>query len=483
MAGVVALAGCGGSGNKSASTTAATTTSASSKPAPAPATRPKPHPALRQFHVTVVDGDTGAPVKGAHVSAPGAKNRGLVLLARPNVRALLVTARAPLYASRTLQLKASDGHAVVSLYRPDGQWLMYGAGPTRTQFQPSIQLRPPFRIVWGRNLHGLIEFPAVVAEGTAYVSNAHGRLFALSMRNGSTIWQLDMNTHDEASSPAVVGGNLVVHSKAGRVLLVNRATGHVRWGYSISGEIESSPVVARGVDYLGDWAGDVYALDLRTRKPRWVDHDGCKITASAAISGGTVYLGDYCGRLLALSRSSGHLLWSASAGSPIYGTAAVTNGRVFAPSRDMGALYAFTTSGHYLWHVSTGGLVYTAPAVWGGRVYFGSYTGYLYCVQAATGRVLWTLNAGGRISGSPTVVAGIVYAGTFAHRIVGADARTGRQLFSFPHGEYVPVSGNRGRLLLYGWSNLWAVTEKAQPRTIAEPSSRTTPSSHAASKP
>ena len=101
----------------------------------------------------------------------------------------------------------------------------------------------------------------------------------------------------------------------------------------------------------------------------------------------------------------------------------------------------------------TGGLVYSAPAVWNGRVYFGSYTGRLYCVSAKTGAVLWTLDTGGEISGSPTVIDGVVYAGTFSHRIVGADARTGRQLFSFPHGEYVAVSGNAGRLLLYGWAS------------------------------
>ena len=68
---------------------------------------------------------------------------------------------------------------------------------------------------------------------------------------------------------------------------------------------------------------------------------------------------------------------------------------------------------------------------------------------------------GGRVSGSPVVVGGVVYAGSFAHRILGVDARNGRVLFRFPHGEYVPVSGNRGRLLLHGWSSLWAV-EPAQ---------------------
>jgi len=475
---LLAVTGCGGA--RHAATTAATTTTASQPAAPATKPGARPKPALRRLRVTVIDGDTGMPVPGARVTAPGAKDDGLVLLAHPSLRSLLVTASAPRYTPRTLEVRANAGSTTVTLYRPDGQWLMYGAGPTRTQYQPAIQLRPPFHILWGRNLRSLIEFPAVVADGVAYVSNAHGHLFALAMRNGSTVWELNMNTHDEASSPAVVGGNLVAHAKAGRVLLVNRATGHVRWSYDVSGEIESSPVVAGGVDYLGDWAGDVYALDLRTRKARWVYHDGCKITASAAVSGGTIYLGDYCGRVIALSRATGHLLWSASAGSPVYGTAAVAGGRVFVPSRDLGALYAFTTRGQYLWHVSTGGLVYTAPAVWHGRVYFGSYTGYLYCVSASSGRVLWTLNAGGSISGSPTVVAGIVYAGTFAHRIVGASAATGRQVFSFPHGEYVPVSGNRGRLLLYGWASLWAVTSQAR---TASPSLRTIRSSHAASKP
>jgi outer membrane protein assembly factor BamB len=71
--------------------------------------------------------------------------------------------------------------------------------------------------------------------------------------------------------------------------------------------------------------------------------------------------------------------------------------------------------------------------------------------------VLWQDSVGGRISGSATVVGGVVYVGSFAHTILGADALSGRVVFNFPHGEYVAVSGNRGRLLLYGWAELWAV--------------------------
>ena len=117
-----------------------------------------------------------------------------------------MTASAPRYTSRTLQLSPRDGHATVSLYRPDGQWPMYGAGPTRSQFQPGIQLRPPFRVVWSKYLRGLIEFPAVVADGVAYVSNAGGRLFALSMSNGRTIWELDLDTTTRPPRPRSSAG-------------------------------------------------------------------------------------------------------------------------------------------------------------------------------------------------------------------------------------------------------------------------------------
>ena len=58
------------------------------------------------------------------------------------------------------------------------------------------------------------------------------------------------------------------------------------------------------------------------------------------------------------------------------------------------------------------------------------------------------------------MVDGVAYAGSFAHRILGVDARSGRVVLNFPHGEYVPVSGAGERLLLHGYSRLYAVEER-----------------------
>lgn len=55
------------------------------------------------------------------------------------------------------------------------------------------------------------------------------------------------------------------------------------------------------------------------------------------------------------------------------------------------------------------------------------------------------------------VVDGVAYAGSFAHRILGVNAATGRVVLDFPHGEYVPVSGGGKRLLLHGYSRVFAV--------------------------
>jgi hypothetical protein len=105
---------------------------------------------------------------------------------------------------------------VVRVYRRSLQWTMYGAGPERTQAQRHIRLRPPFRIVWARGLGGLIEFPAVVSEGVAYVGNRRATIRALSMRNGAVAWRRRL--HEKmASSLAVVGDKVVVQKMRGHV--------------------------------------------------------------------------------------------------------------------------------------------------------------------------------------------------------------------------------------------------------------------------
>ena len=437
------------------------------RPAPTPVVpvrKAASAPAARRFRVvvTVIDGDTRRRVSGALVRAGRYADRanriGNAEFRLRRRLSLIVTVSAPGYVEREVRLPFQRHRRfVLRVYRERLQWPMYGATLARTQAHLSIRLRPPFRVVWSRGLDTLIEFPAVVSDGVAYIGNNRGTVSALSMRDGSVLWRHDVPGGKMASSPAVVGADLVTHGMDGVVRVLDRRTGRVRFAYHVGSPIESSPLVRDRIDYFGAWNGNVYALDLRTRRLRWVFRSGYKITSSVALAGRTLYIGDYGGRLLAIAPGTGRLRWSAAVNGRIYGTPAVWGGRVFVPSSDGGSLTAFSTRGRYLWRVYTGSYVYSSPAVWGGRVYFGSYNGLLYSVSARTGRIAWAVQTGGAVSGAPVVVDGVTYAGSFAHRIIGVDARTGRVLLRFPHGEYVPVSGSGGRLLFHGYSRIYAV--------------------------
>jgi outer membrane protein assembly factor BamB len=350
------------------------------------------------------------------------------------------------------------------VYQPGLQWPLYGATAARTEAPTRIRLHPPFHVIWSRGLGHLIEFPAVVADGFAYIGNARATIQAISMRSGNYAWShRTAGSPRMASSPAVYGDEIVYHTMGGWVYVLNRSNGRLEWSWDAGSAIESSPVVVDGVDYFGDAGGEMYALDLRTHRLRWRRYLGAKITSSAAIAGGRLFIGDYNGRLWALSPASGATRWIGRVNGKIYGTPAVAGGRVFVPSVAY-SFWAFSTSGRSLWHVSTGAYVYSSPAVADGVVCFGSYNGVFYGVSAGSGRVLWRIATGGAISGAAVIVDGVAYVGSFSHRIIGVNLHTGRRLVTFPHGQYVPVSGNGMRLLFNGFSRIYAVEPRRSRR-------------------
>jgi outer membrane protein assembly factor BamB len=426
---------------------------------------PVPDVHAQSVQVTVVDGDTNARVRGARVTIGRHSARtdrdGVARIPLLRHTALVTAAIKSGYDERAVRLSfGTRPKSTIRIYRRSLQWTMYGADARRTQAQPDLRVRPPFRVVWSRGLGTLIEFPAVVKDGVAYIANARGTVSALDMRNGKVLWQHQTPHGKMAASPAVWRDQLVVHGMDGHIWVLRRSDGRLLWHHTVGSPVESSPVVIDGVDVFGAWNGTITALDLRTHKVRWRRAGGCKVTSSAALAGSTLYIGDYCGRLLALRVGNGTLRWSGGVNGRIYGTPAIAGGRVFVPSSDGGSMSAFSTNGRFLWRRNFGAYVYSSPAVSAGRVFFGAYNGVFYALRASNGATLWAHDTGGPISGAATVVDGVAYAGSFAHRILGVDTRSGRVVLDFPHGEYVPVSGAGRRLLLHGYSRIYAVVRK-----------------------
>ena len=228
-------------------------------------------PQAARVLVTVVDGDTNGRVRGARVvighRAGYADTSGLAAVKVKRRAAFPVRVSKPGYATRIVRMPFKQHREVtIRLYRDSLQWPMYGANSRRTQAHGDIKLRPPFKVVWSRGIGTLIEFPAVIMGGVAYIGNYKGMIYALNMRDGKVIWKYDPPGGKMASSPAIVGDGLVVHGMDGIVRMLDRSSGRLRWSFHIGSAIESSPVVRGGLDYFGAWNGRVYALDLKRRK-------------------------------------------------------------------------------------------------------------------------------------------------------------------------------------------------------------------------
>jgi len=212
-------------------------------------------------------------VRGARVRLLGKSGRtnrhGVTVFNAPR-RRLDVSVSARGYTSVRQRLNFARRRQTIRIYRPDLQWPVYGATTARTQAPTQIQLRPPFRLVWSRGMGNLIEFPAVVWNGFAYIGNQRATVQAISMRSGKLAWRHDTpGAPRMASSPAVDGDEIVYHTMGGQVYVLDRANGHLKWSWNAGSAIEPSPVVVNGIDYFGAANGEMYALDLHRHRLRW----------------------------------------------------------------------------------------------------------------------------------------------------------------------------------------------------------------------
>ena len=187
---------------------------------------------------------------------------------------------------------------------------------------------------------------------------------------------------------------LVIGTRDGTLIALDRTNGATIWSYELQGEEEVRAV----------YGTPVYAND-------------------------TIYFSGYDGSLYALS-AAGSLQWREQVGDgePLVGGPSMVDGVLLATSSD-GRLYAFEPeSGSRTWSVETDNMVWSTPVVADGIAYFGSMDRTLYAVNVATGTIAWRFEAGASITGAITVHQGRVYAGAFDGVMYALDAALGLEL-------------------------------------------------------
>jgi outer membrane protein assembly factor BamB len=357
-------------------------------------------------------------------------------------------------------------------------WPNYGYTKDHSRFFPAPEsVRPPFRKLWERNAHELLEFPPVIYAGRLFQLGDNAVLTATNKHTGKVVWSRKLGRLS-ASSPAVTSNTVYVtvldsgQGAPGRIFAINSRNGSTRWSRALPSRAESSPLVDRGRVFFGSENGTVYALNDSNGSVAWTYHAEGAVKASPTLSKGLLYFGDYSGHLQAVSEGTGHLIWRSGSGGALlgsgtfYSTCAVFYGRVYLGNTD-GRIYAYdASSGHLDWAVQTGSYVYASPAVTnapglGPTIYVGSYNGTFYALNARSGSISWRFNAGGKISGSATIIGRVVYFAQLAdHRTYGLGISTGRKLFQMETGAFDPVVSDGKNIYLTGYTGLFGLAPR-----------------------
>jgi outer membrane protein assembly factor BamB len=369
------------------------------------------------------------------------------------------------FPSQALTQAPSPSPSPTASASPDlGNWPTYGYDAARTRFDPLVALRPPFKTKWIWGAGDLLEFPPSVYAGWLYINTQHGSVICLNAKNKLRRWIYTVPHALFASTPTVTARSVYVTTLAGRLIVLNRATGRPIWGIGGLGRTESSPLVYRGRVFFGDEDGYLYAVSIRTHRIVWKYNTGGAVKGAPAELNGRIVVGSYSGSVVCLN-FDGRLLWRTSSGGlfgsdQYYATPALAYDTVYIGSIGNRIVAFDLHNGGQRWSYSTGGWVYSSPAVWRNLVFEGSYDNYFYALSAATGHLVWRFNAGAQISGAPTVLNGIVYVSSLAGHTWGLDARTGHVVWRFHDGRYSPVTADRGTIYLNGHYRLYALVAR-----------------------
>ena len=126
-----------------------------------------------------------------------------------------------------------------------------------------LQAEPPLPkgLVWGRVLarDSALSGPAVL-DGVAYAGSRDGRLHALSIADGTLLWEHDTGALIH-SAPAAAGRSVYIGNDAGEIHVIDRATGEpvriIRTGVPVSSRIVATE---RGLYVTSGEAGTLIAL-------------------------------------------------------------------------------------------------------------------------------------------------------------------------------------------------------------------------------
>jgi outer membrane protein assembly factor BamB len=276
-------------------------------------------------------------------------------------------------------------------------WAQVRRTPQSSGFTPDAAPFPP-QITWAyRTSKPLLAAPAVVEE-RVYLTTGDGRLIALDRHTGHLVWEYRSGWLS-SSTPAVTDDTVIFAVRPGRVIALHRQSGARRWEISLNSPIVASPIVVHGSVYIGAADKKLYALDAATGQQRWAFATQDWIVSAVAYAGDRVVVASQDSRLHVVGAATGRrrLLYETGMGRHIGVGPAIAGERAY-----------FGTVGARVWAVNWQATTYP----WEPALLFWQTNLYLWGMRSTPpvqkGSV-WSRHVGGDVRHTPAIAHNLVY--------------------------------------------------------------------------
>jgi len=348
-------------------------------------------------------------------------------------------------------------------------WTQFRMGP-----QNNAVVDGTLETAWRLETGGQISASPTIVDGTLYIGNNNGKLYAVDLTNGTVLWTA--RVPNPLMSAPLIYGDLVIVGEGdptsrtsspsepvmvgqgpSALIAFDRATGTMRWQTPLSGSAMPTPAIIDGLLVNHDGAGWVNGMDPATGEKRYAHWIGSMASMSAALpvgQGDFVTTGVGSNAAFRLHADGGAIVWRSAfsrGASGIGDCPPVTDGvRIYCNyvspvwpdlSTVIGNLtvqraYALrVTDGAPIWDVAleSGALPIrneaAIPLLADGLLFFGSAIApWMHALDPATGTLVWEIPTRGAVKGGAVDVDGVVYFGDLGGYLWAVDAKSGRVL-------------------------------------------------------
>lgn len=277
--------------------------------------------------------------------------------------------------------------------------------------------------------------------------------------NLDLLWKYTVPEGAFEATAAIVDGTVYVADLDGEIYALDLTTGKERWKHETEAGFIASPVVREGLLYVGDYDGLFYCLDTNSGKLQWTHQTQAEIDSAANFYKNRVLVGSQDATLYCLDARKGDLIWKHQIDDQIRCTPTIAENRVFLAGCDGRLHIVEVDGGTVVGQVDIGGPTGVTPAVVGDRVFFGTEGGQFYCIDWKKAETVWTYTpkrSGQAYRSSAAVTAKQIVVGS-RNRSVQSIDHNGQEQWTYPTkqridsspvivGERVYFGGSDGRV-------------------------------------